>query len=360
MLVAARPAEHRLKEALGELLLVLGRKAALTSQLRIWRGQHPGAAFVWRLEGLLAQSEGDDRGAAQAFARHAAETGEPESVLKAVDSYLAAGFSEEARRVCAPFDSTVAAPEILAAKARVAAADEARGLLASAFASVRDDRAAIHVLEQARQALPPAELLAWLLELRERNPSRVLALALARLWEENGQPTKAAELLRALAGESAGEERALLLSRVAAAELAVGETAKAEASLREALELVPGHPALLNNAAHMALGIPGREAEAVRLSRQAVASSADNRELHACALATLAESLFALRLYDQAREALKQALAIQETAEDRFLLGRTLLASGRADLGNAQLRRARELAEREGKAELARRIGELL
>lgn len=360
LLVGARPGEHRFKLTLARLLLALGRQAALGSQLKTWRDQYPGETFVWGIEGLLAKAQGDERGAARAFARHAAETGEPESVLAAVDAFLACGMPAEARQLCATFDGAPASPEILLARARLAPPAEARDFLARAFALVRDDAAAGRVLEQARLVLAPPDLLVWLAEWRGKTPSRGLCLALVRLREEQGQPQGAAELLHTLAGESAGEERAFLLSRAAAAELAAGETARAEGTLRQALELVPGHPLLLNNAAHLALTATGREAEAVHLARQAVAASAANRELHAGSLATLAEALFALRLYDQARDALLQALAIRETPEERLLLGRALLASGWTTQGNAQLRRAKELAEREGKGELARRIGELL
>jgi predicted Zn-dependent protease len=359
MLAAARPGEHRLKVALARLLLELGRQSALGSQLKTWRDQHPGEPFVWSVEGMLAKAQGDDRGAALAFARHAQATGDPASVLAAVEAFLAVGLPAEARQFCAPFD-TAAAPDILLARARLAPPAEARDLLGRAFAAVRDEGTADRVLDQARLVLPPADLLAWLADRRERNPSRALSLTMIRLWEENGRPLAAAELLHALAGEAVGEDRAFLLSRAAAAELAAGEAVRAADSLRQALELVPGHPVLLNNAAHLALAAGGREAEAVRLARQAVAASTANRELHAGSLATMAEALFALRLYDQAGDALQQALAIRETPEELLLLGRTLLAGGKPTQGNAQLRRAKELAEREGKAELARRIAQLL
>lgn len=359
VLAMARPGEHRFKAALARLLLELGRQAALGSQLKTWRDQHPGEPFVWGLEGMLAKAQGDDRGAARAFARHAQATGDPASVLAAVDAFLAIGMAAEARQFCAPFESA-SSPEILLARARLAPPAEARDLLGRAFANVRQEAAAEQILEQARLVLPPADLLAWIADLRESNPSRALSLTMVRLWEETGRPQAAAELLHTLAGAAAGEDRAFLLSRAAAAELAAGEGVRAGDSLRQALELVPGHPVLLNNAAHLALAATGREAEAVRLARQAVAASTANRELHAGCLATLAEGLFALRLFDQAGDALQQALAIRETPEDRLLLGRALLAGGKRTPGNAQLRRAKELAEREGKTELARRIAELL
>jgi len=236
----------------------------------------------------------------------------------------------------------------------------ARELLTQAFARTRDDAGIELLLTHARQILPTADLIPWLQEIQAKAPSRAASLALAQSWEDAGQNAKATELLRTLAAAAQGADRAGLLARLAAAEQASGNVSGAEETLRQALAITPNQPALLNNAAHLALLAGGREAEAVRVARQAVAASTDDRDLQACSLATLAEALFALRLYDQTRDALLAALAIHETPEDRLLLGRTLLASGRTEQGLAQLRRAKELAEHEGKGELATQIAALL
>lgn len=361
LLIAERPENPAPKLALAKLLVALERHAALAGHLQSWRDQRPEDAVHWHIEGLLAQSRGDRRGTARAFAQHAEATGDPASFFVAVDAFVAAGLPESAHGLRARLNPPPDSPEVVLALARIAPADDVPGLLGEAFALVADDSHTEWVLEQARGLLPREELAAWLEERRELAPrSRPLVLALARLREEAGEGEVAAALFRGLAAESVGEERALLLSRAAAAHLAQGDPVRAEATIRQALELAPEHPILLNNAAHLALLAGGREGEAMRLAREAVAASSGDRELHACALGTLAEVLFALRLYDQASTVLDQALGIRETAEDRFLLGRTLLASGRTGRGIAQLRRARELAERQGKTELAGRIAELL
>lgn len=360
LLIGACPNDHRLKVALARLLLEVGRNASLASLVKTWKADWPEATFWLAIEGMLAQAQGHTSEAARAFARHAAATGDPESLLAAVDGFLEAGLSEEARQLCADMTPAATTPvPVLVALARLRP-ETARDLLAQALARTQDSDQAGTLLAQARKILPAEELVSWLQEVEAKTPSRATSLALTQVWQDTGQAARAVDLLQTLADQAQGSDRAELLSRLAAAELAAGNRDQAEAALRAALAITPNQPALLNNAAHLALIAGGREAEAVRISRQAVAASVDDRDLQACALSTMAEALFALRLYDQVREALLKALAIHDTPEDRLLLGRALLASGRADQGQIQLRRARELAEREGKSELVRQIAALL
>lgn len=360
LLLGACPNDHRLKVALARLLLEVGRNASLASLVKIWKADWPEATFWMEIEGMLAQAQGHTSEAARAFARHAAATGDPESLLAAVDGFLAAGMPDEARRLCADLTPTASTPiPVLVALARLRP-ETARDLLAQALARTRDSDQAGTLLAQARKILPAAELVAWLQGVQAKSPSQATSLALAQLWQDTGQAAQAVDLLQTLAAQAQGSDRAELLSRLAAAELVAGHRDRAEEALRAALAITPNQPALLNNAAHLALLAGGREAEAVRLARQAVAACVDDRDLQACALSTMAEALFALRLYDQVREALLKALAIHDTPEDRLLLGRALLASGRGEQGLIQLRRARELAEREGKSDLVRQITALL
>jgi tetratricopeptide (TPR) repeat protein len=364
LLIGARPNDHRLKLALARLLLEIGQRNTLDSALRRWQQESPGEPFWSHIEGMLAMQQNDPLKAANAYRRHFARTGDAASLLAATDGYLAASLPAEAEQLCRELPPGVAAqPEAMVAKARVLATSDpkqARGLVAQALRGVQDQARAEGLLRQARKAIPPVELAALLEELRAASPSRTTALALAETWEALGKADHAANLLRALAEEATGADRAELLARLAAAEYAAGRAAEAEAGLREALALAPNDPALLNNAAHLALAIGNRDAEAVRLAKRAVAASAEDRELHACALATLGEGLFRLRLLDQARDALLKALAIHDNPEDRLLLGRALLADGQALKGAAQLRRAKEQAEQDGKSELAKKIAALL
>lgn len=360
LLVGACPSDHRLKVALARLLLEVQRHATLASLVKNWREELPEEAFWWQIEGMLATAQGNTRDAADAFAQHAQRTGDAHSLLSAVDGYLACQLPDSANQLCAGLVVTATTPPaVLMALARLQP-QAARDLLTQALARTRDDSGIELLLAHARQTLPAAELIPWLQEVQDKTPSRAASLALAQSWEDVGQNAKATELLRGLAAAAQGADRAGLLARLAAAEQAGGNMSGAEEALREALAITPNQPALLNNAAHLALLVGGREAEAVRVARQAVAASTDDRDLQACSLATMAEALFALRLYDQARDALLKALAIHDTPEDRLLLGQTLLASGRTEQGLAQLRRAKELAEREGKGKLATQIAALL
>ena len=364
MLVEARPEDRALKLTLSRLLLELGHRASLTSLFKRWRRAAPEEPLWWQVQAMLAVQQGRFRDAASASERHFAETGAPASLLAAVDAYLAAKLPEDAERLCQTAEKASSpAPEALVAIARVRLQGkpaEARALLAKALARTRGEARCAALLGHARKILPRSDLVAWLEEAHARRPSPSVALLLAEVWEESGQRAKVVALLQKLAAEASGRRRGELLARLAAVEYAGGRAVEAERVLRQALAIQPDHPALLNNAAHLALLADGREAEAVRLARRAVAASTDDRDLHACALGTLGEALFRLRLYDQAREALRKALAIHDTAEDRLLLGQALLGSGRAQQGAAQLRKAKEMAVKEGNEELARRIASLL
>ena len=364
MLVEARPGDRALKLTLSRLLLELGHRASLTSLFKRWRQAAPEEPLWWQVQAMLAMQEGRFRDAASASERHFAETGDPTSLLAAVDAYLTAELPEEAERLCQTAEkASPPAPEVLVAIARVRLREkpaEARALLAEALARTRREARRAALLAHARKVLSRRDLVAWLEEIQARQPSSSVALLLTEVWEEDGQRGKAVALLHKLAGEASGHRRGALLARLAAVEYAGGRATEAENVLRQALAIQPDHPALLNNAAHLALLTDGREAEAVRLARRAAAASTDDRDLHACALGTLGEALFRLRLYNQAREALRKALAIHDTAEDRLLLGQALLGSGRAQQGAAQLRKAKEMAVKEGNEELARRIASLL
>jgi tetratricopeptide (TPR) repeat protein len=364
MLSAARPTDDRLKLAWAELLLATNRQSKLASMLERWHRERPDHPTWLRIRGMLAAQEHRLSEAASAFAQHARQTGDAGSLLGAVAAYVADEQPEEAARLWGELPAEVTGqPAGVMASAYLAPAGDGASVqqrVGKALRDAREPALAQELLEHARQLLAPDQLVGVLADLYAAGPSTIHGLALAECLEASGEAPKAADLLRKLADGAEGRERAELLARVAAAEFASGDLNKAESTLQDALKISPEDPALLNNAAHLALRSGQRDAEAAQLAQRAVAASADDRELQACALGTLGEAYFNLRLYPKSRQALVAALAIRDAADDRYLLGRALMAGGDTVKGVVQLRRAKALAEQDGNTELIRKIAALL